>query len=627
MKIPRYTGSQGSAPIQSGRSLNTGMAGPNALVKGSQELLSTLSNYGAAKVNFEARMRDIELTTLDENAKNASVSLANDFLYELNDRDDYTQWEADYTKKMNALLNKKKKDMDEVAYNMHKANHDFLFAEGLQKVRGQITKRKLFNAQTTYATTKSNTLSTIRTANTPNAVQSAYDNFINTTLNNYQNTKFFTDGQYGKELEEMKNEANSQLMITQSMAMLGEDATIQSPNGGTETNWAAITKALKDPKVKILDIDGNELTVDDPLRGSIIDAMGKKRDDQITVHSKQREENNRLAIDEIAPYIVQVRDGEVPVDANGQPIDVMQIIETDDRLGGNTRITLANNLTTAKTAAKDKTRLHQTPEAEAVRTKVGVMVEANLIDTLEEKSIILNLAMEGYYTRDQLTSELNRIDSAIKKRNQPIFESYKAAVRAITKEVGAGSDITALLSSNQDAPLDAKDAYSMITGMLTGAENKLAYEAVNNLNGILAEGEARGISKYDMLVNKNSPHYVIDDIAAVYKGKAEAAKIDNYEAKAQAYIMGEETDFAGTQFRIDPSAWITYQQNNFPINGSPQINQPPVRNEGETIDAYLNRVLDYNTGTNSSESMGKPKFLLGNAMEADGASSVQVVPE
>jgi hypothetical protein len=52
-----------------------------------------------------------------------------------------------------------------------------------------------------------------------------------------------------------------------------------------------------------------------------------------------------------------------------------------------------------------------------------------------------------------------------------------------------------------------------------------------------------------------------------------------------------------------------------------------VRNEGETIDAYLNRVLDYNTGTNSSESMGKPKFLLGNAMEADGASSVQVVPE
>ena len=143
---------------------------------------------------------------------------------------------------------------------------------------------------------------------------------------------------------------------------------------------------------------------------------------------------------------------------------------------------------------------------------------------------------------------------------------------------------------------------------------------------MLAEGEAKGIPVSEMLVNANSPHYIVDDIIAVYTDQAKASEIEDFATKAETFIINEETgggfgDFRG--FRIDAGAWIAYQNVNKPAG------MPPQKRANETIEQYLPRLQAWNQNQGgATSSAGLPTFLGSNrATESAGASNILVTNE
>ena len=79
MKIPRYTGNVGSAPIQSGRTLTTGVGSAQGMVNLGQSMLDAVSTFATQKVEHVARQRDQEILDLATSAEGDSMMRANDF--------------------------------------------------------------------------------------------------------------------------------------------------------------------------------------------------------------------------------------------------------------------------------------------------------------------------------------------------------------------------------------------------------------------------------------------------------------------------------------------------------------------------------------------------------------------
>lgn len=629
MKIPRYQGGGAASGLGGNRSLSTGAQQGSQLAAMGSQALSLLSDYGAAKVQFTAQMRDLEINTMNENGKNESILHNDDFVFGLNDRTDYSNWEDEYRKSYGKLLNKKTKDMDEFALSQHKPFHDFYFAEGLRSVRKAVNERKLLMADRAYRKSESNVIDTFRTADSSKDILSAYNTFVTGTLTPFSKTQHMTGEGFGASSEKVLAEANSGYIRTQVIEGLGANAKIMSPDGVENINWNEAAKNLADPNVVIKTVDGKELTVDDPLRQAAITAYREKATNQNTFFETRRVEIKRKTVEDITSAIVDYRlNGGNDTDfasIAGAITSNKEILQSGDEKTLMNMLTGAqNDLKTAATTGKLK---HETNEAEQVRIMVSGMVEAGIIDTQEEKSIVLRLIAEGYYSEEGQRTILDRIDTKIRNINRPTQMHYKRAIKMIAKEISGGSSLLDTL--DMDGSMSAADTYQAITSVLgAGAEDQAAFTAINNLNELLAEGERKGISKRDMLMNPNSPHYLVDEIIKIYKGDKLDEKIENFTQKATQYIEGlaqsgnsSDPDFIG--YRINPAGWIASQT--VTTSG---VSTPPVRGANEGITQYLVRLQAWNDQTGGQTSgEGLPSFLRGNTMESDGASRGIIIPD
>ena len=71
-------------------------------------------------------------------------------------------------------------------------------------------------------------------------------------------------------------------------------------------------------------------------------------------------------------------------------------------------------------------------------------------------------------------------------------------------------DILSQLDSMQN--LSGENVAAQISNILGSNMDMTAYTAVNNLTRLIAEGEKKGISMYNMLMNPSSPDYLINDL-------------------------------------------------------------------------------------------------------------------
>jgi hypothetical protein len=125
----------------------------------------------------------------------------------------------------------------------------------------------------------------------------------------------------------------------------------------------------------------------------------------------------------------------------------------------------------------------------------------------------------------------------------------------------------------------------------------------------------------EMLMNPNSPNYIMRDLIEVYKENFKKERIKDFDTKASAYInMSEDVKKFGN-YRIDPVAWANYN------NRATTIKMPPVppRAENEPINTYLMRLQKWNQKT-SAEATGLPSFLRSDVVGGESSQGGVVLP-
>jgi hypothetical protein len=149
-----------------------------------------------------------------------------------------------------------------------------------------------------------------------------------------------------------------------------------------------------------------------------------------------------------------------------------------------------------------------------------------------------------------------------------------------------------------------------------------AYKAVNNLTLLIAEGEKKGLTMNEMLMNPKSPAYLMNDLVQVYTDKAKEENIRNFELKAKgtnAYIM-EDAKFGN--YKIDPVGWAKYVESK---GGTAQNIQVPPREENEPINTYLLRLQKFNN-KQAAEKTGMPTFLRSDVVGGENTQTMIVIP-
>ena len=619
MKIPRYTGNVGSAPIQSGRTLTTGTGSAQGMVNLGQSMLDAVSTFAAQKVAHTAKMRDQEILDLSTMSEGESMMAANDFNFSLETRKDYKNFLPEYDTLWDKHTKKLKKDkftnngvFDEIAWNRYLPNHQKTFMEGKVNVQAAISKARNAQSVTAYNTNFNQTEVKLETATSTAQVVGNWNDWKNNTFTNYKGLATFDQGTLDTGYDALFKKANTQMMLMQS----GEDGKTpiyQNPNGKTVTDWSKVAERAADPTVTMVDVEGNKLTVDDPARKEFISNAIALSNEQEGFDQSQRTENMRTDNNNFNNRLIGIYRGNV--DDN-----FLKDLEDNNTIDGPTKKTLASAYSTAVNARNEGKPYYDTIEGKKTESLVTAMVLSGMIDTEEEKSTIIKLAADGMISPDTARSLTSDIEKYQKDKNNHKLIMYRNAVKTVMKAAGAPPDVLSQMDMLES--LSEADLMTQISSIMGSNMTPNAYKAVNNLTLLIAEGEKKGLTMNDMLMNPKSPAYLMNDLVQVYTDKAKEENIRNFELKAKgtnAYIM-EDAKFGN--YKIDPVGWANYVESQ---GGTAQNIQVPPREENEPINTYLLRLQKFNN-KQTAEKTGMPTFLRSDVVGGENTQTMIVIP-
>ena len=619
MKIPRYTGNVGSAPIQSGRTLTTGTGSAQGMVNLGQSMLDAVSTFAAQKVAHTAKMRDQEILDLSTMSEGESMMAANDFNFSLETRKDYKNFLPEYDTLWDKHTKKLKKDkftnngvFDEIAWNRYLPNHQKTFMEGKINVQSHISKARNAQSVTAYNTNFNQTEVKLETATSTAQVVGNWNDWKNNTFTNYKGLATFDQGTLDTGYDALFKKANTQMMLMQS----GEDGKTpiyQNPNGKTVTDWSKVAERAADPTVTMVDVEGNKLTVDDPARKEFISNAISLSNEQEGFDKSQRTENMRNDNDNFNNRLIGIYRGNV--DDN-----FLKELEDNNTIDGPTKKTLASAYSTAVNARNEGKPYYDTIEGKKTESLVTAMVLSGMIDTEEEKSTIIKLAADGMISPDTARSLSSDIEKYQKDKNNHKLIMYRNAVKTVMKAAGAPPDVLSQMDMLEG--LSGADLMTQLNNIMGSNMTPNAYKAVNNLTLLIAEGEKKGLTMNQMLMNPKSPAYLMNDLVQVYTDKAKEENIRNFELKAKgtnAYIM-EDVKFGN--YKIDPVGWSNYVESQ---GGTTQNIQVPPRGENEPINTYLLRLQKFNN-KQAAEKTGMPTFLRSDVVGGENTQTMIVIP-
>ena len=620
MKIPRYQGNLGSAPIQSGRNLSTGTGGAQGMVALGQTMLNSIAGYAEEKIKLEAKIRDQEILDKRVLAEGDSLMSANDFTFGLEGRKDYANFASEYEKSWEKSTAKVKKErftnkdgtFDEYAWNRYLPFHNKQFVDGKVKVQAAISKAR--NAVTigAYQTNYDATNVKLEGGTSVAEVMGNWSDWYNNTYTSYKGNSTFDQGTLDTSHDALKKVANTQLFKIYS-GVNGKPPMYMNPDGKQSLDWGTVYRAAADPNVKMYDVDGKEVTVDDAQRAEFIKMAKDKSTEQTSYDENSIKVKNRENNDSFSKRIAAVYAGKK------DPSFMDDLLKSG--LDGESQKTHASNYKTAITALASGVKYWDTPEGRQTDGLVTAMVLSGMIDTEDEKSTIYGLVASGQLSPERGTTLTTQIEKQQTDRNSHKVLMYKNAVRTILKEAGAPQNILNQLDSMQAGSVTGKNIGDIITSMTGDPMSENAYVAVNNLTKLIAEGEKKGLTMNEMLMNPNSPNYIMRDLIEVYKENFKKERIKDFDIKASAYInMSEDVKKFGN-YRIDPVAWANYN------NRATTIKMPPVppRAENEPINTYLMRLQKWNQKT-SAEATGLPSFLRSDVVGGESSQGGVVLP-
>jgi len=619
VKIPRYTGNVGSAPIQSGRTLTTGTGSAQGMVNLGQSMLDAVSTFAAQKVAHTAKMRDQEILDLSTMSEGESMMAANDFSFGLETRRDYQNFLPEYETTWDKHTKKLKKDkftnngvFDEIAWNRYLPNHQKTFMEGKINVQTHISKARNAQSVTAYNTNFNQTEVKLETATSTAQVVGNWNDWKNNVFANYRGLATFDQGTLDTGYDGLFKKANTQMMLMQS-GVDGKTPIYQNPNGKTVTDWSKVAERAADPTVKMVDVEGNEITVDDPARKEFISNAITLSNEQEGFDKSQRTENMRTDNNNFNQRLIGIYRGNV--DNN-----FLKELEDNNTIDGPTKKTLASAYSTAVKARNEGKPYYDTIEGKKTESLVTAMVLSGMIDTEEEKSTIIQLGADGMISPDttrQLTSDIEKYQ---KDKNNHKLIMYRNAVKTVMKAAGAPPDVLSRMDMLES--MSQADLMTQISTIMGSNMTPNAYKAVNNLTLLIAEGEKKGLTMNEMLMNPKSPAYLMNDLVQVYTDKAKEENIRNFELKAKgtnAYIM-EDAKFGN--YKIDPVGWAKYVESK---GGTAQNIQVPPREENEPINTYLLRLQKFNN-KQAAEKTGMPTFLRSDVVGGENTQTMIVIP-
>jgi hypothetical protein len=618
MKIPRYQSNLGSAPIQSGRTLTTGTGGAQGMVNLGQTMLDSISAFAAQKQEIQLKLRDQEVTNLATLSEGDSLMRANDFVFGLEERKDYNNFQSDYDKDWVKHTAKVKKErytnkegvFDEYAWSQYEPFHNKAYMEGKVNVQSSISKARNAQSVTAYNTNFDATKTKISTSTSTAQVIGNWQEWSDGTFKKYSGLQTFDQGTLANGYDDLLATSNSQMMLLQS----GENGKIpiyQNPNGATATDWSKVSERAADPSVKMYDVEGNELTVDDPARADFIKKAQQLSSEQDTFDTNQITVNDRAAVDGFNERL--------GVLYTGQPDPTFMDDVNKSNLSGDAKKKLNADYLAAVKAQKDKVAYWDTDAGKQTDAIVTAMVLSGAIDTEEEKSVIIQLLAEGKIKPERATALKTQIETMQKDANSHKLFMFKNAAKVVLKEAGADPNLLSMLDGQN---MTAKDVNEVLGSIFSSGLDATAYTAVNNLTRIIAEGEKKGISMADMLINTKSPHYVINDLVQVYKKSVEEDKIRNYTDKADAFIKSDPDTIKFGDYRIDPAGWIAYQETKLSGQPKPEI---PIKGENEGINEYLLRLQKWNK-QQEAKNTGLPSFLRSDVVGGASTQGSMILP-
>ena len=611
IRIPRYDSNLGSSPVSSGRSLTTGVT--DTMSNMGNSAMKLVSTYADSQIRMEAKLRDLDLVSKNENGKNDSLLHNDDFVYQIetSGRSDWEAWEGEFIDSYDKLTATKTSvggafDNDDVAWKKHEPFHTLGRIEGIRNIRNLAKKQRLVNAQREYDKTWINTQNKIDTASSAEEVQSIYQTWTDDTLTSYAKTEFIDGQRYKSDGEGMLAYANNSFLFHQSNKGV---APLQAPNGTSAINWGELANKAADPNFKMTDVQGNELTVDDPLRRGLVKSYREKDSEQDTFFERERTDKERGSKISFADRIITM--------STGQPDgNFLTDLEKDKTLSPEAKLTLKNAYFTTVTNIKDKTKPWETQQGIAAEGMLRYLISANVIDTVEEKAIIRDFWLNGQLiSPDTMTALDKLVDEKIKTKNAPYAMLYKRAVGTIMKEMGEKPDKLAALSnmSANGGSLNSIEQLQNFMDGLSGQMSQEAFMAIQNLDRVIAEGQKKGYSVENMLANVESSNYVVNDIIKVYKDLKVNSAQTTFNATAQQYI--NKNWMTDGKYGIDAAGWA-----NSTLRSNPTVVNVPVRNENESMSQYLPRLDAWMLKNKFSNSSNLPLFLQGNATDAGGAN-------
>ena len=579
MKIPRYEG-VGSTKLDTKRSLSSGTSASNALAQIGATTLNTVLQYGASQNALTAKLRRLEIQT---NIENGSSGIYNDtqvFLDNTKTSEFWStpdKWIQDYEKMIPKWTKKYKETMDEQTWKEFEPHFNKKIFEQATNLRELVYNQKVNNG--VMALDKATTTYNTELANATNEKQIAT---LHTTYTQLTLKRFDQILGGGKEFTEANNNAynsaNAALILLKAKEING---IITDPDGRTVTNHKAVLQNLKNPNYKIVGLNGEEIGVNHPIRQALIESQGTLFSNQDANWTKIRGEksyNDNLSFNkELVAFL----------NGNTEGMDTfLGRLENNKNLEPSQISALRTAFKTTQDAIKNGTSTWDTVAGQNTKSILTFLVNSGVIDTKAEMQVINNAQLNGLLKPEDATTLLENSKKYTKERNKIKLGMTNNAIRMVAKELNIDTsflDKFQNLMAGDQAP-QGDEAFGILMGLAQASNNpKEAYEAMLNINQLLAEGEAKGFSWKEMLMDKGGPNYILDDIINVHK--------ENINAKSLSkWTEGLDTDQENAAVQILGGSYVITDAYFDGKQATKQKIEMPQRKEGETIGAYVERI-------------------------------------
>ena len=579
MKIPRYEG-VGSSKLDTGRSLTSGTSASNALAQIGASTINTVLQYGASQNALNAKLRRLEIQT---NIENGSSGIYNDTQIFLDNTKTSEFWNSpdkwidDYNKMIPKWTKKYKETMDDQTWKEFEPHFNKKIFEQATNLRELVYNQKVNNG--IMALDKATTTYNTELANATDAKQIAT---LHTTYTELTLKRFDQILGGGKEFTEANNNAynsaNAALILLKAKEING---LTTDPDGRTVTNHKAVLQNLKNPNYKIVGLNGEEIGVNHPIRKALIESEGTLFSNQDANWTKIRDEksyNDNLSFNkELVAFL----------NGNTEGMDTfLGRVENNKNLKPSQISALRTAFKTTQDAIKNGTSSWDTVAGQNTKSILTFLVNSGVIDTKAEMQVINNAQLNGLLKPEDATTLLENSKKYTKERNKIKLGMTNNAIRMVAKELNIDTsflDKFQTLMAGDQAP-QGDEAFGVLMGLAQASNNpKEAYEAMLNINQLLAEGEAKGFSWKEMLMDKGGPNYILDDIIAVHK--------ENINAKSlKKWTEGLDTDQENAAVQILGGSYVITDAYFDGKQATKQKIEMPQRKEGETIGAYVERI-------------------------------------